>query len=176
LDHIPNGIYIREKDLDMGIQMALREMSKSDLLIFVAPKQVELAGLLALIDMINLANLDIPMVFVNPQFVQSWEMLTGEPMKRYRVLERSLEPTFFLNQIEPEDDGDEVMLNAAVVSRVWPRPYSTWEDNPEDPESVDGYFLMHSSNIAPLPREKIVKMLEASRYAREMMEAAQPPS
>eukprot|EP00913_Durusdinium_trenchii_P024847 g23322.t1 len=30
----------------------------------------------------------------------------------------------------------------AVVVRVWPRPFSVWEDNPEDPEAIDGYFLL----------------------------------
>lgn len=37
---------------------------------------------------------------------------------------------------------DPLPLNSAVIVRVWPRPFSVWEDNPEDPESIDGYFLL----------------------------------
>ena len=33
---------------------------------------------------------------------------------------------------------DPLPLNSAVIVRVWPRPYSVWEDNPEDPEAIDG--------------------------------------
>lgn len=40
-------------------------------------------------------------------------------------------------------------MNSAVIVRVWPRPYSVWEDNPEDPEAIDGYFLLDVNEKQP---------------------------
>lgn len=44
---------------------------------------------------------------------------------------------------------DPLPLNSAVIVRVWPRPYSVWEDNPEDPEAIDGYFLLDVNEKQP---------------------------
>ena len=44
---------------------------------------------------------------------------------------------------------DPLPLNSAVIVRVWPRPYSVWEDNPEDPEAIDGYFLLDVNESQP---------------------------
>ena len=47
---------------------------------------------------------------------------------------------------------DPLPLNSAVIVRVWPRPYSVWEDNPEDPEAIDGYFLLDVNEKQPQDR------------------------
>ena len=61
----------------------------------------------------------------------------GPAMRGYAcVLDMS--PTRARSGVDASQRKDPLPLNSAVIVRVWPRPYSVWEDNPEDPEAIDG--------------------------------------
>lgn len=49
---------------------------------------------------------------------------------------------------------DPIPLNSAVVVRVWPRPFSVWEDNPEDPEVRRGSGADLTVFFGAFPRRK----------------------
>merc|ERR1719330_2213292 len=103
---------------------------------------------------------DIPLVLVNPKLVQNAYIAAGTLLRSARSFEKSLVPTFHLEQIEPPDDED---LNPCVVTRVWPRPFSTWEDNPEDPDAIDGFFLMDLNEQKAPEGDTIKSLLQASK-------------
>merc|ERR1719401_960559 len=114
-------------------KMRFVEILDAAVLVMVAPTEVELPAILRLLEGMEKIGKDIPVVFVNAK-LQSGGSQAGILMAKARKLLTQLTPTFHLEQFEP--DSDDPLLNAGVVSRVWPRPYSTWEDNPDDPDAT----------------------------------------
>lgn len=144
------------------------EILDAEILIVVVPTEAELPAILRLLDTMGNQAKDIPIIFVNAR-LQSSGSQAGILMSQARRLIGQLCPTFHLEQIEPESE----QLNAGVVARVWPRPYSTWEDNPNDPDATDGYFLLDLNDNSAPSTDEIVALLEASRDVRKMMEEKQ---
>lgn len=62
-------------------------------------------------------------------------------------------------------------INPAFVTRVWPRPFSVWEDDIENEAGFNGYFLLNISVDASGPSENDVQvLLETSRDRRKRLE------
>mmetsp|Transcript_7861 Transcript_7861/g.12519 ORF Transcript_7861/g.12519 Transcript_7861/m.12519 type:complete len:100 (-) Transcript_7861:73-372(-) len=80
-------------------------------------------------------------------------------------MERLLLPVFHLEQYEPPEDKELIPLNPAVITRVWPRPFSVWEDNPDDPDSIEGYFLLDVNDVRAPNGDDMVAFLTMSRKA-----------
>jgi len=139
------------------------ELMDAEMLVVLAPKQTECACILRLIDGMAKVGKDIPLVLLNPSLGTD---SSGIVMKQAKALLAQATHTYHMAQYEPI--SDDASMAAGVVSRVWPRPFSTWEDNPEDPDSSDGYFLMDVSDKAP-DFETVFSMLEASRDLRQSM-------
>jgi len=139
------------------------ELLDAEVLVILAPRQQECASILALIEGMTKLGKNIPMIMVNAQ-LRAGE--GGIVAKQARKLLQQATNTFHLAQYVP--DSDDPMMSAGVVARVWPRPYSTWEDFPEDPDSNDGYFLMDLGERPPAP-ETVFSLLEASRDARSVL-------
>ncbi|CAK9054373.1 DUF1995 domain-containing protein [Durusdinium trenchii] len=90
-------------------------------------------------------------------------------LNKFRAFESTLLPVFHLEQFDPDDDKDPIPLNSAVVVRVWPRPFSVWEDNPEDPEAIDGYFLLDVNDTRAQDPEDCLTFLKGSRELMKRM-------
>eukprot|EP00435_Cladocopium_sp_Y103_P046115 s1574_g13.t1 len=144
LDHLPPVLPKRE--LRMEERMKLNEILESSILLVVAPNQSEMAAVLAIFDVMKdlgkTLDLKVPVILLNARLVQDTTAVAGVMLRNFRAFEGTLLPVFHLEQFDPEDDKetreDPMPLNSAVIVRVWPRPYSVWEDNPEDPEAIDG--------------------------------------
>jgi len=135
------------------------ELLDSEILVILAPKQAECVSIVRLIDGMDKVGRDIPLVLINAQLGAG----PGIAMKEARKLLQKATHTYHMAQYEPiSDDPD---MAAGVVSRVWPRPYSIWEDFPEDPDATNGYFLLDVSERAP-DQEMVFTLLEASRDLR----------
>mmetsp|Transcript_66620 Transcript_66620/g.135645 ORF Transcript_66620/g.135645 Transcript_66620/m.135645 type:complete len:136 (+) Transcript_66620:3-410(+) len=110
----------------------------------------------------DMRGTDMPVIVLNPKLMTNTFTGAGTLLKQYRKFEKTLLPVFHLEQIDPPED-DAVGLNSCVVSRVWPRPYSTWEDNPDDPEALDGYFLLDLNESQAPPVQDCLDFLRISR-------------
>lgn len=146
----------------------LSRLLESQFLVAVVPTQAELPAILQLMKIMSQLGRDVPVVFFNPKLVQNAYVAAGTLLRSARELERTLVPTFHLEQYDPPDDGEE-SLNSAVVSRVWPRPFSVWEDNPEDPEAIDGFFLLDLNEKEAPSVDTIRSALRASKDAAKRM-------
>merc|ERR1719401_3383074 len=127
------------------------------------------------------AGTDLPMIIINPKLMTNTFIGAGTLLRQFRKFEQKLLPVFHLEQIDPPEEGDLLGLNSCVVSRVWPRPYSTWEDNPEDPEAIDGYFLMDLNESQAPPVQDCLEYLKISRemsiqMAKRVKQASLKPS
>lgn len=71
--------------------------------------------------------------------------------------------TFYMNRFDPSEE--DMLTNIAMVMRAWPRPFSLWEDNPDESRSVDGFTLLDLNDKQPPSSEDISLMLKASRKA-----------
>ena len=140
LDHLPP--VLAKMELKLEERETIKEFLESSYLMIVAPNQSEMAAVLALFDVMKEEGKKVPVVLLNAKLLQDSVKAAGVMLRNYRGLEGTLLPTFHLEQFEPDDDKDAIPLNPAVIVRVWPRPYSVWEDNAEDPEAIDGYFLL----------------------------------
>jgi len=116
------------------------EILESEVVVIVAPTQNELPALLQLLMVMEETGKDVPIILMNAKLVQNTYIAAGNLLRSARELEKTLVPTFHLEQYDPSDE--EEFVNSAVITRTWPRPFSLWEDNPEDPEAVDGFFLL----------------------------------
>lgn len=135
LDHLPPVLPKRE--LRMEERMKLNEILESSILLVVAPNQSEMAAVLAIFDVMKDLGKKVPVILLNARLVQDTTAVAGVMLRNFRAFEGTLLPVFHLEQFDPEDDKDPLPLNSAVIVRVWPRPYSVWEDDPEDPEAID---------------------------------------
>mmetsp|Transcript_57536 Transcript_57536/g.136867 ORF Transcript_57536/g.136867 Transcript_57536/m.136867 type:complete len:394 (-) Transcript_57536:64-1245(-) len=142
----------------------LIQLLQSDFIVVVAPSQEELWAIQQLFELMEEFDAVVPMALINPKLAPT--RLGREDQNQMAPTYRSLMPTFcpvfHLEQLEgtDEDEGD---LNPCVVSRVYPLPFSVWEDNPYDPDAVDGYFLLDMSNDRVRPKADIYKLLRMSR-------------
>lgn len=167
LDHFPPIMPLSEVKPEE--EYKLQQMLSASMIIIVAPLQTELGCVFALMDRIDSLSHDIPVIFMNARLVQDRTVIAGERTFLYIELEKQITPVFHLEQYDPKPDKEQIQLNSAVIVRVWPRPYSTWEDNPEDAEAIDGYFLMDvDEKRAPEPNE-VHSMLEGSRKLTKRM-------
>jgi len=133
----------------------------SEFLVIVGPTQAELPAVLQMMAVMRQLGKDVPMIFVNARLVQNAFVAAGSMLKSARELERSLLPTFHLEQYDPSDQ--DTFENSAVITRVWPRPFSLWEDNPEDPEAVDGFFLLDLNEAQAQSGDTVRSLLQASK-------------
>jgi len=139
----------------------LKEMCDAKLAILVGPTQIELPAITEYLRLSGEAGLDMTVVMINAKLLTNTYAGAGSSMKLFKEIESTLVPTVHLEQLDPPDDKPD--LNSAVVTRFWPRPFSVWEENPDDPDSVDGFFLLDIKEAeAPAPIE-VVTLLEASR-------------
>eukprot|EP00930_Biecheleria_cincta_P042021 TRINITY_DN28895_c0_g1_i1.p1 TRINITY_DN28895_c0_g1~~TRINITY_DN28895_c0_g1_i1.p1 ORF type:complete len:448 (+),score=82.10 TRINITY_DN28895_c0_g1_i1:75-1418(+) len=167
LDHFPPILPL--SDVKPDEEMKLQAMLDASMIIVVAPLQTELGCVFALMDRVNSLPRKMPVIFMNARLIQDRTVIAGERTRLYTELEKTITSVFHLEQYDPKPDKEEIMLNSAVVVRVWPRPYSTWEDNPEDPESIDGYFLMEVDDKRAPELNEVHSMLEGSRKLRKRM-------
>jgi len=136
------------------------EILESEFIVVVVPTQAELPALLQMLKIMTEAGKDVPVVLMNAKLVQDTYVAAGTLLRSARELERTLVPTFHLEQYDP--DEREEILNSAVITRVWPRPFSLWEDNPEDPEAVDGFFLLDLNDEGAHEADTVRSLLKAS--------------
>ena len=140
LDHLPP--VLPKIDMKAEERTTINQFLESSMLIIVAPNQSEMAAVLAIFEVMKEEGKRVPVVLLNAKLLQDSVAAAGVMLRSFRSLEGTLLPIFHLEQFEPDDDKDPLPLNPAVIVRVWPRPYSVWEDNAEDPEAIDGYFLL----------------------------------
>mmetsp|Transcript_72702 Transcript_72702/g.135847 ORF Transcript_72702/g.135847 Transcript_72702/m.135847 type:complete len:377 (+) Transcript_72702:2-1132(+) len=158
LDYMPP---MTRSGINPASRARLMQLLDSAFIIAVAPSQAEFPAFLALWELMESSETIIPTALVNARFKPTRVGLGGELMEKWRDLERNLCPVFHLEQIDtPEDDED---LNPCVIARVFPLPFSVWEDNPDDPDSVDGYFLIDMSPDRVRSKADIYKLLKMSR-------------
>mmetsp|Transcript_34880 Transcript_34880/g.76117 ORF Transcript_34880/g.76117 Transcript_34880/m.76117 type:complete len:382 (-) Transcript_34880:88-1233(-) len=162
LDYFPQ--VIQGQDATTEMKMQLRDMLDAAFLVVVAPKQAETPALLQLFKVMGEAGRDIPVVIMNQNCVQDTAIAASSMLRAFGSLRKTLVPTFHLEQHEPPEDDDD-MLNPCVVARVWPRPYSVWEDNPDDPDAIDGYFLLDLNDVEAPDSEEIEELMRFSRNA-----------
>lgn len=167
LDHLPPVLPKRE--LRMEERMKLNEILESSILLVVAPNQSEMAAVLAIFDVMKDLGKKVPVILLNARLVQDTTAVAGVMLRNFRAFEGTLLPVFHLEQFDPEDDKDPLPLNSAVIVRVWPRPYSVWEDNPEDPEAIDGYFLLDVNEQQPQDFQDCLTFLKGSRELTKRM-------
>lgn len=148
LDYFPSAGGVEAQD-------KMAEMCNSSLIIVVAPQQTEADAITVLLQALQNAKYQIPVILLNPKLVRD-KTTTSE----IRQLISSLLPCFYMEQLEAPKNTD---LNPSVLARVWPRPFSLWEDNPDDPESIDGYFLLDVNDVKPQSKEEILQLLKTSR-------------
>lgn len=87
----------------------------------------------------------------------------GADTSAWTGVDRPLTNTFHMEHMEPPED--DLLINAAVVVRVWPRPYSVWEEDPDDPQAVDGFSLLDLNDIRAPSAKETRTMLWVSRAA-----------
>lgn len=149
-------------------QAQLDEIADAAYIVIVAPKQNEVTAFLELIKTIDGSGRDVPIVVLNQKFVQDPLVLAGLTLKTYRGIEQKMTHTFHLEQVDPTRDNPS--LNPCVIAKVYPRPYSFWEDCPEDVDAVDGYFLLDIQTAEKTPRmEDVLDLLAFSRDARNKL-------
>lgn len=144
----------------------LLEILQADMLIAVATTQTELPALLYLMQEMKNTGTEVPLVLVNARLISNTYVAAGALLKQYRSFEKSLTPTFHLEQYDPAEDSG---LNSAVIARVYPRPFSVWEDNPNDPEAIDGFFLLEISDADMPSIEAVEELLKASKDISQKM-------
>ncbi|CAE8598682.1 unnamed protein product [Polarella glacialis] len=149
----------------MEEQMKIAAMMSAAVLVVVTPGQAELPAVLAVYEALKDTGRKVPMVFVNARLVQDVGAAAGALLNNYRNMERLLLPVFHLEQYEPPEDKELIPLNPAVITRVWPRPFSVWEDNPDDPDSIEGYFLLDVNDVRAPNGDDMVAFLTMSRKA-----------
>ncbi|CAK9064496.1 unnamed protein product [Durusdinium trenchii] len=180
LDHLPPVLPKRE--LRMEERTKLSEMCESSVMLVVAPNQSEMAAVLGIFDVMKDLGKKVPVILLNAKLVQDTVALAGVMLNKFRAFESTLLPVFHLEQFDPDDDKDvrpgpssdgnlqdPIPLNSAVVVRVWPRPFSVWEDNPEDPEAIDGYFLLDVNDTRAQDPEDCLTFLKGSRELMKRM-------
>jgi len=167
LDHLPPVLPKRE--LRMEERMTFEEILQASVLLVVAPNQSEMAAVLGLFDVMKDLGKKVPVILLNARLVQDPVAVAGVMLRTFRAFEGTLLPVFHLEQFDPEDDKDPLPLNSAVIVRVWPRPYSVWEDNPEDPEAIDGYFLLDVNEKQPQDFQDCLTFLKGSRELTKRM-------
>jgi hypothetical protein len=168
IDYLPSNLAAQAWEGGSLLPQKFVELMDAELLIILAPKPEDAPGILKLLEGIQEVGRDIPVILVNAQLGRDEGMAgmagPGLIMKKARKLLRQATHTFHLAQYVPESEDPN--MAAGVVARVWPRPFSTWEDYPDDPESNDGYFLMDLDyGKAPDP-EVVFSLLETSRDER----------
>eukprot|EP00442_Polarella_glacialis_P027618 CAMPEP_0115049286 /NCGR_PEP_ID=MMETSP0227-20121206/1098_1 /TAXON_ID=89957 /ORGANISM="Polarella glacialis, Strain CCMP 1383" /LENGTH=407 /DNA_ID=CAMNT_0002432921 /DNA_START=97 /DNA_END=1320 /DNA_ORIENTATION=+ len=156
---------LRNVPLKMEEQMKIAAMMNAAVLVVVTPGQAELPAVLAVYEALKDTGRKVPMVFVNARLVQDVGAAAGALLNNYRNMERLLLPVFHLEQYEPPEDKELIPLNPAVITRVWPRPFSVWEDNPDDPDSIEGYFLLDVNDVRAPNGDDMVAFLTMSRKA-----------
>ncbi|CAJ1356555.1 unnamed protein product [Effrenium voratum] len=161
MDNLPPVLPKRE--IRMEERMVLEEILESSLLMVVAPNQSEMAAVLAIFDVMRDVGKKVPVVLLNPKLVQDTSAAAGVMLRKFKAFAETLLPVFHLEQFDPEADKDPIPLNSAVITRVWPRPFSVWEDNPEDPEAIDGYFLLDVNEVQAQDEEDCMSFLKGSR-------------
>lgn len=162
LDYLPP--MVRDRQPSVMEQMQLDQLADSKVLVVVAPTQNELPAVFGLVEDLQKKKSNLPIIFVNPKLMTNMERGAGTTLTAFKELYRGIVPTFHLEQIEPAEGSD---LAAAVVTRVWPRPFSVWEDAPDDPEQIDGYFLLDLNDKMAQETESVESLLKTSRDARE---------
>mmetsp|Transcript_32898 Transcript_32898/g.83307 ORF Transcript_32898/g.83307 Transcript_32898/m.83307 type:complete len:391 (-) Transcript_32898:69-1241(-) len=166
LDYFP--AMTKQQTGEGRVRAKLDEILDADVIIPVATTQNEMPALLTLAEMMKQSTRrDVPIVLINPKLIQDATLAAGSQMREIMAFAERLLPSFHLEQVEPPDESG---LNPGVVCRVWPQPFSVWEDNEDDPEAIDGFFLLDLSDTeAPSPTQ-IKDMLKTS------MEIASMPS
>jgi len=165
VDYFPPVIRGNEQ-LTWEEKMKIEELLDAEILIAAVPSQAELPAILQMLKVMSELGRDIPLVMVNAKLVQNAYVAAGNLLRSAREFERSLVPTFHLEQYAPPDEDD---LNACVIARVWPRPFSTWEDNPEDPEAIDGFFLLDLNEQVAPEGDAVKSMLQASKEVAQKL-------
>jgi len=166
LDHLPTAL--PGAIIGNAEKNRMEQLLESKVILSICPQQTELPAITQLLQLMRMTGTDVPIIFINAEFIQNLDAAQGNLMKSAVKLANSIVRSFHLQQYDPPDDGEE-FGNSAVVSRVWPRPFSLWEDDPEDPDAVDGFFLLDMDTEAPFRTEYIVEQLEVSRRVRKRM-------
>lgn len=139
------------------------------ILVIIAPRQQELPALLQLFEVMSSEGADMPLVMLNPRLITNRQAAAGAMMRSYGQMLQTLAPVFHLEQIEPTEKDGSGDLNDAVLARVWPRPFSVWEDNPDDPDAVDGYFLLDLNESEAPSTGTVIELLTLSRQAAKRL-------
>mmetsp|Transcript_12526 Transcript_12526/g.29894 ORF Transcript_12526/g.29894 Transcript_12526/m.29894 type:complete len:369 (+) Transcript_12526:28-1134(+) len=167
LDHLPP--VLPKMELKMEEKTKIEEFLESSMLLIVAPNQSEMAAVLAIFEIMKETGKTIPVVLLNAKLLQDSVAAAGVMLRNFRSMEGTLLPIFHLEQFEPDEDKDPVPLNPAVIVRVWPRPFSVWEDNAEDPEAIDGYFLLDVNDQQAADYQDLMTFLKGSREMTKRM-------
>eukprot|EP00929_Paragymnodinium_shiwhaense_P053803 TRINITY_DN2696_c0_g1_i1.p1 TRINITY_DN2696_c0_g1~~TRINITY_DN2696_c0_g1_i1.p1 ORF type:complete len:420 (-),score=94.45 TRINITY_DN2696_c0_g1_i1:24-1283(-) len=148
-------------------QYQLDELCDCDFMILVAPIESDLPAVLLLVDEVNKTGREIPFVMLNPRLLSKEYNINRNTIRSFKRMINNMTETFHLEQIDSPDE--DMTLNPAVIARVYPRPFSVWEDCPEDPDAVDGYFLLDINDELPPRFEELRELLTFSQEARRAL-------
>lgn len=155
LDYLPA---YSNSGMSPDVKVKFMDFCNASMIVMVAPTQVEASAIFMLFKVMEQEQKALPVVFMNPKL--SVADPTGAIANQLRALQLNTVPVFHLEQMEPPKNSE---LNPSVISRVYPRPFSAWEDNPDDPDSVNGFFLLDVNDTKPLTKKELLDLLKMSR-------------
>jgi len=160
--------------MNQGIQEQFDSIRSSDLILVVAPEPEEICPLMHLCDELDKSRSGAPVVLLNSRLTEKLRMEEANiAMKKYLQMKQTMVVAFHLQQYDPPQNEEEFM-NAAVIVKAHPKPYTIWEDNPDDPEAIDGFFLMDVS-AAPPKMDKVKEMLKSSKTMYKVLSSGAAP-
>eukprot|EP00929_Paragymnodinium_shiwhaense_P053804 TRINITY_DN2696_c0_g2_i1.p1 TRINITY_DN2696_c0_g2~~TRINITY_DN2696_c0_g2_i1.p1 ORF type:complete len:419 (-),score=88.90 TRINITY_DN2696_c0_g2_i1:260-1516(-) len=148
-------------------QAQLDDLCDTDFMILVAPIESDLPSVLLLVDALNQTGKEVPFIMLNPRLLSKEYNINRNTIRSYKRMVNNMTETFHLEQVDSPDE--DMVLNPAVIARVYPRPFSVWEDCPEDPDAVDGYFLLDINDELPPRFEELRELLSFSYEARSAL-------
>lgn len=171
MEIVPMPVVNRNEVPDEWKQKEIDKVVDADFLVIVAPRQQELPALLQLYFSALRQGRDVPILMLNDDLITDEAAIIGAVLDEWRRINKKFIEIFHLEQIdEPEAyrDGNQ-NINSCVIARVYPRPWTVWEDCPEDPDAVDGYFLIDLTDDELPKMEDVRALLTYSAQAREAM-------
>jgi len=166
LDHLPN--VMPNSELTTADKARMENLLESKILLIICPGQTDLPAILQLLQLTRITGNDVPVIFINAEFIQNPDAAGGNLLKSAIKMAQKTVRSFHLQQYDPPEDGEDY-ANPAVIARVYPQPFSLWEDDPEDPDAVDGFFLLELDETAPFSEAFILEQLELSKKMRKRM-------
>lgn len=149
-----------------SIAHELEELQDASMLVIVAPSKTELPALTQVDEVVHgcpiiLINAMLPTAIGGGAASNMFRSFMGSKQNKQMDFAAQLTPTFHLQHLDPPERFDD--LNSGVIARAYPSPFSVWEDNEDDPEAIDGFFLLHLQDHEIPSLDLCFRMLQDSR-------------